>query len=389
MFVGKHAPNALCEQQAVSLPKECFNFLYNSPDKGASWGIFRLLLALGPSWLPGAQTANTYRRRPLFVGCHRCSWPPSRNAAVACKGGKIVRAIAERRVHRSSVPHGPWLDGSADRLGGREAVQNVKCSRQMRYACCVLTMILLGSVLVVGSTMLSAAVFGPPPQRIGVGASDGRPDGAFGDSHIGVAHQGGIRISKGKDPVIHHGLKTDESEVSAKWEDLRSRMRTEEETIATCRGDISFCSEAARRFLEIVELGRQREGRARLGEINRAVNLRIKPADDWFQNGVDDFWSTPLATLDAGAGDCEDYAILKYAALRELGVALDDMRIILVRDTRRSTNHAVLAVHDDNQWLILDNRTFVMAKIDDVRHYFFLAILDQRGTRFEGVAFRD
>ena len=250
-------------------------------------------------------------------------------------------------------------------------------------------MIVLATVLALGSTMLSAAVFGPPPQQIGVGAGDGRPDGAFGGSHIGVAHQGGIRLSHGKDPIFLHGLKTDESEVSAKWKDLRSRMRTEEETIATCRGDISSCPEAARRFLEIVELGRQREGRARLGEINRAVNLSIKPADDWLQNGVDDFWSAPLATLDAGAGDCEDYAILKYVALRELGVALDDMRIIIVRDTRRRTNHAVLAVRDNEQWLILDNRTFVMAKVDDVRHYFFLVILDQHGTRFEGVAFRD
>src|SRR6516164_5646079 len=30
--------------------------------------------------------------------------------------------------------------------------------------------------------------------------------------------------------------------------------------------------------------------------------------------GVDDFWSTPLATLEKGAGDYEDYAILKYLA---------------------------------------------------------------------------
>jgi len=253
------------------------------------------------------------------------------------------------------------------------------------------TMIVLASVLALGSTVLSAAAFGPPPPapRIGVGAGDGRPDSAFGGSHIGLAYQGGIRLAHGKDPVFNHRLKTDESEVSAKWEDLRSRMRTEEETIATCRSDIGSCPEAARRFLEIVELGRQREGRARLGEINRAVNLRIKPADDWFQYGVNDFWSAPLATLGVGAGDCEDYAILKYAALRELGVALDDMRIIIVRDARRRTNHAVLAVRDDKQWLILDNRTFVMAKVDDVRHYFVLVILDQGGTRFEGVAFRD
>ena len=112
-----------------------------------------------------------------------------------------------------------------------------------------------------------------------------------------------------------------ESDVSAKWEDLLSRIRTEEETVTACRADISSCSGAARLFFEIVERGRGSEGRARLGEINRAINLLIKPVSDWIQHGVDDFWSAPLATLGAGAGDCEDYAILKYAALRELGIA--------------------------------------------------------------------
>jgi len=149
------------------------------------------------------------------------------------------------------------------------------------------------------------------------------------------------------------------------------------------------CPQAARSFLEIVELGRQREGRAQLGEINRAINLRIKPADDWVQHGVADLWSTPLSTLAAGAGDCEDYAILKYAALRELGVAPDDLRIIIVRDLRRGADHAVLAVRDDEQWLILDNRTLVLAKTADIRHYLYLVVLDRRGAKsFEEVAFR-
>jgi predicted transglutaminase-like cysteine proteinase len=34
---------------------------------------------------------------------------------------------------------------------------------------------------------------------------------------------------------------------------------------------------------------------ARLGEINRAVNLSIRATSDWAQYGVDDFWSAPIA----------------------------------------------------------------------------------------------
>jgi len=80
---------------------------------------------------------------------------------------------------------------------------------------------------------------------------------------------------------------------AAKWRDVLARIDSEEETLAACRASLDACSPAARRLLQLVELGRQRAGRARLGEINRAVNLSIRAASDWSQYGVDDFWSAP------------------------------------------------------------------------------------------------
>jgi predicted transglutaminase-like cysteine proteinase len=110
---------------------------------------------------------------------------------------------------------------------------------------------------------------------------------------------------------------------AAKWRDVLARIDSEEETLAACRESLDACSPAARRLLQLVELGRQRAGRARLGEINRAVNLSIRATSDLSQYGVADFWSAPLATIEKGARDCEDYA--------------------------------VLAVHSDGEWLLLDN----------------------------------
>jgi predicted transglutaminase-like cysteine proteinase len=174
-------------------------------------------------------------------------------------------------------------------------------------------------------------------------------------------------------------LPTELSEASAKWVDLQSRILAEQQTIDSCRaGDA--CPAAARRFLSIVELGRLNQGRARLGVINRAVNLSIRPVSDWIQYGVGDFWSAPLATLGTQAGDCEDYAIIKYVALRESGIASDDLRLVIVLDLKHQTNHAVVAVRWDGQWLILDNRTLVMANADDLPHYLAQFILDQRGA---------
>jgi predicted transglutaminase-like cysteine proteinase len=164
--------------------------------------------------------------------------------------------------------------------------------------------------------------------------------------------------------------------IPAKWKDVLARIDSEEETLAACRASLDACSPAARRLLQLVELGRQSAGRARLGEINRAVNLSIKATSDLSQYGVDDFWSAPLATIEKGAGDCEDYVILKYLALREAGVSPNDLRLLIVSYPRRRTIHAVLAVHLNEEWLLLDNLTMVMVNSLEATQYRPLIALD-------------
>ena len=106
------------------------------------------------------------------------------------------------------------------------------------------------------------------------------------------------------------------------------------------------------------------------------MNLSVKATSDWSQYGVDDFWSAPLATIEKGAGDCEGYAILKYLALREAGVSPDDLRLLIVSYPRRRTIHAVLAVHLDEEWLLLDNLTMVMVNSLEATQYQPLIALD-------------
>ncbi|MGH6728264.1 MAG: transglutaminase-like cysteine peptidase [Pseudolabrys sp.] len=171
------------------------------------------------------------------------------------------------------------------------------------------------------------------------------------------------------------------SDASAKWSELQSRLLAEEKILAACRTEASTCPVAARRLLSIVELGRQHHGRALLGQINRAVNLSIRPMSDWAQYGVADYWATPLESLNSGAGDCEDYAIAKYVALRESGIAPDDLRLLIVSNVKEQTTHAVLAVHFADEWQILDNRTLIMVNADAAQHYLPLFALDQHGVR--------
>ena len=58
-----------------------------------------------------------------------------------------------------------------------------------------------------------------------------------------------------------------------------------------------------------------------------------------------DYWATPLETIRAKKGDCEDFAILKYYALRYLDVPADRMFIVAVgHNGNDGVNHATLVV---------------------------------------------
>lgn len=53
--------------------------------------------------------------------------------------------------------------------------------------------------------------------------------------------------------------------------------------------------------------------------INNYFN-RATYIDDVTNWGVDDYWATPREFINAGGGDCEDYAIAKYITLKDLGI---------------------------------------------------------------------
>jgi predicted transglutaminase-like cysteine proteinase len=166
--------------------------------------------------------------------------------------------------------------------------------------------------------------------------------------------------------------------LQAKWLGVAHKIDDERVQLALCDGDHARCaSDAALKLLGIVDEARARDGRGRLGEINRAINLAIHPMSDLAQYGEIDVWSSPLVTLDHGAGDCEDYAIAKFVALQLAGIAAEDLRIVVMRDLLQGKDHAVAAARLDGRWLMLDNRR--MAMIDDahVRNYRPLFVIDQ------------
>jgi predicted transglutaminase-like cysteine proteinase len=170
-------------------------------------------------------------------------------------------------------------------------------------------------------------------------------------------------------------------ELSTKWISVEADIRAESEILVHCRENPEDCPSTARTFLAIVAEGRARTGRARIGVINRAINLAIRGKSDFNQWGVEDRWTAPLATLTSGSGDCEDYAIAKYVALTEAGVAVEDVRLVIVRDLAIDAGHAVVAVRLEDGWVILDNRRQTLVEDREMRRVIPLFVLDRDGVK--------
>jgi predicted transglutaminase-like cysteine proteinase len=167
-----------------------------------------------------------------------------------------------------------------------------------------------------------------------------------------------------------------------KWLAVQARLDDELVQLALCDGDREGCvSPAALKLLAIVDAARAREGRARIGEINRAINLAIKATSDLAQYGEIDVWTSPLVTFARGAGDCEDYAIAKFVALRLAGIAPSDLRVVIVHDPMRGEDHAIAAARLDGRWLTLDNRRMAMVEDVDARNYRPLFVIDRDGVK--------
>lgn len=160
----------------------------------------------------------------------------------------------------------------------------------------------------------------------------------------------------GKEPFGLFTFRAPEGMLWRKWRNIEADMAREQLTLNRCRTDAEACPPHAAQFLRLVGAVNAKSGRARLEEANRAVNMAIRYVSDYSQHGEADRWSAPLASFATARGDCEDYAIAKYVALREAGIARENLQLVLVRDRAVRQDHAVLAARLDDRWLILDNR---------------------------------
>lgn len=134
--------------------------------------------------------------------------------------------------------------------------------------------------------------------------------------------------------------------VSARWAPIYR-------AISGCAGNA--CGQPSKGFGKIVGAARQDGFLAKLDRINRGVNGLIAYKRDKAVYGSLDHWAKPAEILKRGVGDCEDFAILKMAALVDAGVPAQSMSLVVLQDSEKGVFHAVLSVATGSGTFILDN----------------------------------
>jgi len=108
----------------------------------------------------------------------------------------------------------------------------------------------------------------------------------------------------------------------------------------------------------------------KLDAVNSFYN-DVKYASDMKVYHKEDYWATPWQFLGKDRGDCEDYVISKYFALRYLGIGYKKLFFTYVRSTKFKAPHMVLTYFKTpkSEPLILDNnnrRVFPASKRKDL-----------------------
>ncbi len=148
--------------------------------------------------------------------------------------------------------------------------------------------------------------------------------------------------------------------MASQWNRVLDRLPELSAALSDCAADAVHCTAPwmgtwlqARGAAATLERGEQ------LRAVNRFFNRWPYKSDREIYR-TSEYWAAPDEFM-TYSGDCEDYAIAKFFALRELGFTNRELRIAVVYDNLRRTGHAVLAVYIDGDIVILNNQTDTIA----------------------------
>jgi predicted transglutaminase-like cysteine proteinase len=140
----------------------------------------------------------------------------------------------------------------------------------------------------------------------------------------------------------------------AKWRAVAAASKRDLAAMELCLEQESNCTtEAARELRSFLLQNRESDSLSQLQAVNDYFNT-WPYRSDLQAYGKADYWASPLTFLE-NAGDCEDYAIVKFVALMLLGFDENKMKLVAVFDEARELPHAVLSISFQGETYILDS----------------------------------
>lgn len=149
-------------------------------------------------------------------------------------------------------------------------------------------------------------------------------------------------------------LKTAKHRFQKDWRDMLVRYEGERALYERCSEGGENCPPKLRQWRRLINELRGLPKSEQLTKLTRSLNRMVPYTEDSAAFGKKDYWATPVEFFRNG-GDCEDYAIVKFLSLLELGFDNDQLRVAIVKDKRRRLMHAVTTVRIDDRVHILDN----------------------------------
>lgn len=145
-----------------------------------------------------------------------------------------------------------------------------------------------------------------------------------------------------------------------KWSGAMQRMYQEQ-------ADLGNFKKRFKKWIVFLDGLKDKDQLTQIKAVNKFMNQSkyIQDNKNW---GTKDYWASPGEFL-SKFGDCEDYSIAKYMALKYLGHDAAKMRIVAVKDLNLKIGHAILAVYHKDRILILDNQIKIVADSRKIRHY--------------------
>ncbi len=156
--------------------------------------------------------------------------------------------------------------------------------------------------------------------------------------------------------------------VLPQWSRVLGQMRLDGPRLERCGLDLKDCDKSATAaWNQVIAEAKFLDRAQQVNSVNSFFNRWPYKLDQDLY-GVSEYWASPLEFLQR-SGDCEDYSIAKFFALRQLGIGNDQLRVVILFDRIRNIGHAVLAVYEGPEIFILDSLSDVVLPHWKYKHY--------------------